>query len=328
MDTPTPVNRLRRLRRTEALRKLQNIPLPGPEKFIWPVFVTHGEKIKEPIEAMPGQFRYSIDSLLTDLQPVVASGIGGVLLFELPPEETKNTIGSEAWNPNGLVPTAIKAIKNRYPELIVATDVCLCAYTTHGHCGTLNREGDVDNDKTIANLAKIALNHAQAGADIVAPSAMMDGQVKAIRNLLDANDLTQTIIMSYSTKFASSMYGPFRDAEKSAPTGKDRQGYQQSYANKHHALQESIIDEQEGADILMVKPSLFYLDIIHQIRETTHLPLAAYNVSGEYAMLIATANNNWGDLKAMVRESITAIQRAGADIIISYWANQYDAFFC
>jgi porphobilinogen synthase len=298
-------------------------PLPGAEKFVWPVFLREGKGVEEPISAMPGQSRMSADVLLKKLEPVVQSGVGGVLLFGLTDPSKKDANGSEAWHEKGAVQRAIPLIKNAFPQLTVFTDVCLCAYTDHGHCGPLNKTGDVDNDAALTLLQKIAVSHAQAGADCVAPSAMMDGQVLVIREALDEEDLIDTLLMSYSTKFASSLYGPFREAEQSAPGKGDRQGYQASYSDLRTALRESELDEDEGADILMVKPALMYLDVIQQLRESTDLPVAAYNVSGEYSMLIAQAERGWGDLRAMVRENMAAMQRAGTDIFISYWANRY-----
>ena len=318
-----PEIRLRRLRRTEGLRKMLGQPLPGPEKFIWPVFLREGKGVDEPISAMPGQSRMSADVLLKKLAPVAESGVGGVLLFGLADPSKKDADGSEAFNEKGAVQRAIPLIKKAFPQLTVFTDVCLCAYTDHGHCGPLNKAGEVDNDAALMLLQKVALSHAAAGADCVAPSAMMDGQVLAIREALDEEELTNTLLMSYSTKFASSMYGPFREAEQSAPGKGDRQGYQASYSDLRTALRESELDEDEGADILMVKPALMYLDVIHQLRTATDLPVAAYNVSGEYSMLIAQADRGWGDLRAMVRENMAAMQRAGTDIFISYWANRY-----
>ena len=321
-----PQTRLRRYRRTEGLRRLFDDPLPGPESFLWPVFVAPGERVCDPIDAMPGQNRVSADRLCQTIEPVAAQGIGGVLLFGLVEDSAKDAAGSGAWNPNGAVQRGVAEAKRAFPDLVVATDVCLCAYTDHGHCGPLTSGGEVDNDAALKALARIALSHAEAGADIVAPSAMMDGQVGALRAALDEAGFDQRLLMAYSTKFASAMYGPFRDAERSAPRGGDRRGYQTSYANLRLALRESRLDEEEGADILMVKPSLFYLDVLTRLRAASELPLAAYNVSGEYAMLIAAADRGWGDLRAMVRESICAIRRAGADILISYWANRYREF--
>ena len=319
-----PEIRLRRLRRTAGLRKMLGQPLPGPEKFIWPVFLREGKGVDEPIAAMPGQSRMSADVLLKKLKPVAESGVGGILLFGLTDPSKKDADGSEAFNEKGAVQRAIPLIKKAFPQLTVFTDVCLCAYTDHGHCGPLNKAGEVDNDAALTLLQKVALSHAAAGADCVAPSAMMDGQVLAIREALDEEELTNTLLMSYSTKFASSMYGPFREAEQSAPGKGDRQGYQASYSDLRTALRESELDEDEGADILMVKPALMYLDVIHQLRTATDLPVAAYNVSGEYSMLIAQAERGWGDLRAMVRENMAAMQRAGTDIFVSYWANRYN----
>ena len=322
-----PEVRLRRLRQSAGIRNMLDAPLPGPEKFMWPTFVIDGEGKREAIESMPGQSRLSIDQLLVDLDPIVDSGIGSVLLFGLADDSEKDFQGSEAYNENGVVQRAIHAVKNKFPDLIVAADACVCAYTDHGHCGPLTGSGNVDNDLAIANLGKICVSHAVAGADIVAPSAMMDGQISAIRSALDSSDLKETILMSYSTKFASAMYGPFRDAEKSQPGKGDRKSYQASHADLRTALRESEFDEAEGADMLMIKPSLFYLDILAKMRESTDLPIAAYNVSGEYSMLHATAQRGWGDLKGMVQESTAAMTRAGADILISYWANQYNELF-
>ena len=321
-----PDVRLRRLRRTPQLRQMLNLPLPGPQKFVWPVFVREGAELAEPIDSMPGQFRYSVDALLRALEPVQASGVNSILVFGLPDPSDKDDCGRPAAAPDGIVQRAVRAVKAAFPDLLVFTDVCLCAYTSHGHCGVL-RDGGVANDPTLELLARTAVSHAEAGADGVAPSAMMDGQVAAIRRGLDEAGLGETILMSYSTKFASSMYGPFRDAEQSAPQHGDRQAYQAPYADLDQALRESELDVAEGADVLMVKPALFYLDVIRAVKDAFRLPLAVYNVSGEYAMHIAMAERGWGDLKAMVRESTTALVRAGADILISYWANQYDAIF-
>ena len=322
-----PDVRLRRLRRTPSLRRLFDTPMPGPEKFIWPVFVVDGKRQRQKIDAMPGQFRYSVDTLLKDLEPVVKSGVGGILIFGLVDNKRKDRRGTAAYDKRGPVQQAIRAVRAEYPDLVVFTDVCLCAYTTHGHCGPLSAAGDVDNDAANKMLARIAVSHAAAGADGVAPSAMMDGQVQAIRSALSGDGFQQTILMSYSTKFASSMYGPFREAEQSAPQKGDRRGYQASYGNARIAMRESRLDEAEGADILMVKPSLLYLDVIASLRESTELPVAVYNVSGEYSMLIATADRGWGVLRDMVRESTAALVRSGADLLISYWANRYREFF-
>ena len=321
-----PDVRLRRLRRTPAIRRLFDAPPPPPSKFVWPVFVVEGEGRREPIDSMPGQERLSVDTLLRALEPVAAQGIGGVLLFGQT-EDAKDAGGSGAWDERGVVQRAVPAIKRAFPELVVMTDVCLCAYTEHGHCGPLGRDGQVDNDAACGLLARVAVSHAAAGADVVAPSAMMDGQIKAIREALEENALEQTLLMAYSTKFASSMYGPFRDAENSAPSAGDRKGYQASYGNLRAALRESAFDEDEGADILMVKPALFYLDVLAELRARTDLPVAAYNVSGEYSMIHAAAERGWGDLNAMARESLAALDRAGADLLLSYWAPRYRELF-
>jgi porphobilinogen synthase len=318
-----PSIRLRRLRRTPALRQLVGQAFPGPEKFVWPVFVVGGQGRQEPIDSMPGQYRYSVDVLCEALKPVVASGVNSVLLFGVIGDEDKDATGTGAYADDGVVQSAVRTLRVVLPDLLIMTDVCLCAYTEHGHCGPLLCAGDVDNDAANELLARVAVSHAAAGADVVAPSAMMDGQIATIREALDVAQHTDTILMSYSSKFASSMYGPFREAEQSSPQHGDRQGYQASYTDLRTALRESEEDEAEGADILMVKPALFYLDIIARIRDMTDLPIAAYNVSGEYAMLHATADRGWGDLYAMAHESIVALDRAGTDIFISYWANQY-----
>jgi porphobilinogen synthase len=322
-----PAIRLRRLRKTAGIRKLLDFEMPSIQKFIWPVFVVPGKGIIEPIATMPGQSRYSPDELCKALYPLVKAGLGGIMIFGIPGHGKKDHHGSGASDPHGIVPEAIRAIRSQYPDLTIFADVCLCAYTTHGHCGPLDDLGGVHNDKALKSLAEAAICYVDAGADGVAPSAMMDGQVATIRDCLDKNNLTDTLIMSYSTKFASSMYGPFRDAEKSTPSKGDRTAYQTSYANLSLALRESELDIREGADILMVKPALFYLDVLAKLRDSTKLPIAAYNVSGEYAMLSLMAQNGIGDLNAMVRESVTSIFRAGADILISYWANQYEAIF-
>jgi porphobilinogen synthase len=321
-----PEVRLRRLRRTPEIRRLLDEPFPPACKFVWPVFLVDGKKRNEPIASMPGQARYSVDELLKALEPVAAQGVGSVLLFGQT-EGTKDGAGSGAYDPKGVVQRAIPQIKRAFPKLVVMTDVCLCAYTDHGHCGPLDRFGNVDNDAAIELLAKVALSHAEAGADVVAPSAMMDGQIQAIRETLADHDLNDTILMAYSSKFASNMYGPFRDAENSKPGKGDRKGYQASYRNLRVALRESEFDEEEGADILMVKPSFFYLDILQKVRETSDLPVAVYNTSGEYSMLIASAERGWGDLRGMVQESVIAMDRAGADLFITYWAPRYREMF-
>jgi len=321
-----PDVRLRRLRSTRALRDMLGLEFPGPQKFIWPVFIVEGSNKEIAINAMPGQFRYSIDRLVDVLKTVVESKIGGILLFAVL-DQQKDSHGSYAFSDEGLIQNAIRQIRKNYPDLLIFTDVCLCAYTDHGHCGALNSIGDVDNDLTLNLLNKIALSHARAGANGVAPSAMMDGQITSIRQALTDAGYNDTILMSYSTKFVSSLYGPFREAAQSLPAFHGRDTYQAPFGDIKQALRESRFDIVEGADILMVKPALFYLDVIFQIRSETDLPIAAYNVSGEYAMISACANAGCGDLANMVRESVIALCRAGADIIISYWANQYDELF-
>ena len=321
-----PEVRLRRLRRTPAIRRLFDAPPPPSAKFVWPLFVVEGEQRSEPIASMPGQNRMSVDVLLRALEPVAAQGIGGVLLFGQT-EGAKDAGGSGAFDERGVVQRAVPAIKRAFPELAVMTDVCLCAYSEHGHCGPLDRHGQVDNDAANGLLARVAVSHAAAGADVVAPSAMMDGQVLAIREALAENGLEQTLLMAYSTKFASSLYGPFRDAENSAPSAGDRKGYQASYGNPRAALRESAFDEAEGADILMVKPALFYLDVLAEVRRRTDLPVAAYNVSGEYSMIHAAAERGWGDLYGMAREALAALDRAGADLLLSYWTPFYRDLF-
>ncbi len=320
-----PHIRLRRLRQNSTFRKMIGMPFPPPEKFIYPVFIIEGTNKKVPIKSMPNQYRYSMDKVLEAIEPLAKIGIAGVMIFGvLGGSGKKNENGSEAYNENGLVQKAVNIIRSHFPELLVCTDVCLCGYTDHGHCGIIDSDGIILNDKTLDILSKVAVSHAEAGAHCVAPSAMMDGQVQAIRQGLSNSNFDETVLMSYSTKFASSMYGPFREAADSAPSFGDRKTYQLSYNDPVQAIRESIIDQNEGADMLMVKPALFYLDIIKQIKEETQLPLAAYNVSGEYSMIYASAKQGYGDLYDMARESVSAIFRAGADVVLSYWANQYD----
>jgi porphobilinogen synthase len=305
------------------------MPRPGPEKFIWPVFVAPESGRREEISSMPGQFRYSADELVKALGDVVAQGVKSVLLFGVPDAcgEGKDECGTSAADPHGVVQRAIPVLRAAYPDLVIFTDVCLCAYTSHGHCGPRDPDGDVDNDAACEMLARVAVSHARAGADGVAPSAMMDGQVAAIRRALDDEGFKNTLLVSYSTKFASQMYGPFRDAEGSAPGEGDRQGYQASARDPGTALRESALDEAEGADALMVKPALFYLDMIHEVSRRTLLPVMAYNVSGEYSMIHAAAEKGCCDLYATARESLDAIFRAGATQVISYWAPFYDRIY-
>jgi porphobilinogen synthase len=315
---------MRRLRQSAGVRRLFEGEMPGPGRFLWPVFVVEGQGVRQAIESMPGQYRHSPDRLVEALEPVVAMGVGGVLVFGVVEVGRKDEGGKAAYDPNGVVAQAVRLVRRRFPGLVIFTDVCLCGYTSHGHCGPVDSRGVVDNDVTVATLGRVAVVHGEAGATGVAPSAMMDGQVRGIRQALDGAGLDETLIMSYSTKFASSFYGPFRQAAGSSPAHGDRRGYQASFADPRRALLESVLDEAEGADILMVKPALCYLDIIARLRDRTELPLAAYNVSGEYAMVQAAFERGWGEWRGMVRESMIAIGRAGADILISHWADRYD----
>lgn len=327
MTTGYPTRQLQRLRATQGLRNLCGATAPSLQKMIWPVFVIEGEKRREPIEAMPGQYRLSIDMLCAELEQPVTEGLGGLMIFGNVEDALKDAHAAYAYRDDGLVQRTVRKVRETFPGLPVFTDVCLCGYTDHGHCGPLREDGSIDNESANEILGKIAVSHAAAGAHGTAPSAMMDGQVAAIRRALCKNDLNDRVVMSYSTKFASSMYGPFRQAAGSAPSHGDRRTYQGSYMDRSQALLESSLDEEEGADILMVKPSLLYLDIIADIKKNTYQPLAAYNVSGEYSMLHATAERGWGELYPMAHESLTAVSRSGADIIITYWANQYKEIF-
>ncbi|MBI4211621.1 MAG: porphobilinogen synthase [Deltaproteobacteria bacterium] len=315
-----PNTRLRRLRKTETLRSMVAETSLEPQKLMWPLFVVPGEKVRQEISSLPGVFHLSVDTLVKEVQAAWDDGVRSVLLFGVP--ETKDVKGVSAADENSLVAQAVRALKKVLPDLIVATDVCLCAYTTHGHCGVLSEQGDILNDPSLELLANMALAHAKAGADIVAPSDMMDGRVAAIRQKLDEQDFSSTIIMSYAAKYASSFYGPFRDAAHSAPSHGDRKSYQMHAANAKEAMREIECDVQEGADIVMVKPALAYLDIIHRARERFDLPIAAYHVSGEYAMVKAAAAKGWIDERAAMMESLMAIRRAGADIIITYYARE------
>ena len=308
---------LRRLRRTDAHRRLVRETRLSAEDFVYPLFVVHGSGVRNAIPSMPGQAQLSIDQLPAEARELRALGVPAVLLFGIP--ASKDERASEAYAPDGIVQQAVRALKQADPDLLVVTDVCLCEYTSHGHCGIV-RDGDVDNDATLPLLARTALSHAQAGADMVAPSAMMDGQVAAIRQALDENGFAQTPIMAYAAKYASAFYGPFREAAESAPQFGDRCGYQMDPANVREALREIESDVAEGADIVMVKPALAYLDVLARARQRFDLPLAAYNVSGEYAMIKAAAANGWLDERRVVLEVLTAIKRAGADIVITYHA--------
>ena len=314
---PFPTHRLRRLRATEALRGLVRETRLHPGQFILPLFVCPGEGVKREIGAMPGNYQMSLDEIVKECAEVQALGIGGIILFGLP--ESKDEMASGAYDDNGIVQRAIRAIRKEVPGLLIVTDVCNCEYTSHGHCGFV-KGGDVDNDVTLQWLAKSALSHARAGADIVAPSDMMDGRVWAIRQALDANGYEKTPILSYAAKFASVFYGPFREAADSAPQFGDRRSYQMDPANAREAMQEIELDLQEGADMIMVKPAMPYLDLISQARRRFEVPIAAYQVSGEYSMIVAAARNGWLDHDRAMIESLTSITRAGAGIILTYFA--------
>ena len=312
-----PSYRMRRLRQSEQIRNLVHETDLLPDRLIYPMFVTHGEDKRIPIESMPGCHQQTIRHLVEECREVRELGIPAVLLFGIPAE--KDEVGSSAYDEEGIIQMAVAALKEEVPELLVITDVCLCEYTSHGHCGII-RDGDVDNDLTLEMLAKMALSHAESGADIVAPSDMMDGRVAAIRSTLDAEGFINTPIMSYAAKFASAYYGPFREAAESEPEFGDRRSYQMDYRNSDEAVREVLLDIEEGADMVMVKPALPYLDVIFRVKQETKFPLAAYNVSGEYAMIKAAAAAGWLDEKRAVLEAMTAMRRAGADTIITYHA--------
>jgi porphobilinogen synthase len=309
---------MRRLRATRALRGLVRETRLAPADFVFPMFVAHGIDRREPIAAMPGVDRLSIAQAVAEAGEAAALGIPGVLLFGIP--LSKDEDGSEAWDDEGVIQLATRAIKEAHPELIVIADLCLCEYTSHGHCGVVRSDGTVDNDATLELLARTAISQARAGADIVAPSDMMDGRVGAIRSALDDDGLTETPILAYSAKFASAFYGPFREAAGSTPAFGDRRSYQMDPANGDEAVRETLLDVDEGADIVMVKPALPYLDIIRRVKEETAMPVAAYNVSGEYAMVKAAAAAGYLDERTAVLEALTSIRRAGADIVITYHA--------
>ena len=311
--------RPRRLRRNATLRNLVAETAVRPESLVYPMFVVEGEGRKEEIASMPGQFRFSVDALLEELGSCVALGIRAILLFGIP--DRKDEIASAAYDEDGIVQRAVRAVKAKFPELCVVTDVCLCEYTSHGHCGVL-KGNDVDNDPTLELLAKTAVSHAAAGADMVAPSDMMDGRVAAIRAALDAAGFQEIPIMAYSAKFASAYYGPCRDAADSAPKFGDRKSYQMDVRNGREAMRETALDLSEGADIVMVKPGLAFLDLVRRTAETSPVPVAVYNVSGEYAMVKAAAQAGWIDGDAVIRENLIAFRRAGADIVITYHAKE------
>ncbi len=312
-----PLYRPRRLRSSETIRRMVRETSLSPDNFIYPLFVTHGKGVKKEIGSMPGNYQQSIDNLVKDCEEVEGLGIPAVILFGIP--EHKDELGTEAYSDEGIVQHAIKAIKNRLPELQVITDVCMCEYTSHGHCGVI-RNGEVQNDETLELLAKEALSHAKAGADMVAPSDMMDGRVMAIREILDESGFGHIPIMSYAVKYASGYYGPFREAAESTPQFGDRRSYQMDPGNRREAVREAQMDIEEGADIIMVKPGLPYLDIVREMRNEFNLPLAVYNVSGEYSMVKAAARMGWIDEERVVMETMLGFKRAGADIIITYHA--------
>ncbi len=315
--TRFPRVRMRRMRRTENLRALVRETEINASDFIYPLFVVHGRSVREEISSMPGVYHLSPDQLGREVDELNGLGVKSIILFGLP--AVKDELGSEDYDEQGIVQQAIRASKQANPDLVVMTDVCMCQYTTHGHCGIV-RGGQIDNDETLKYLAMTAVSHAAAGADVVAPSAMMDGQVGAIRSALDAQGFPDTAILAYASKFASSFYGPFREAADSPPQFGDRRQYQMDPANAREALREVELDIDEGADMVMVKPALAYLDLIRQVRDDFNYPVAAYNVSGEYSMVKAAGRNGWLDERKVTLEILTAIKRAGADLILTYHA--------
>lgn len=314
-----PIHRPRRLRRNENIRRLVRETHISIDDLIYPLFIEEGTNIKKEIPSMPGIYRWSLDRINEELEEVAKLDIPAVLLFGIPAH--KDEVGSDTWNEEGIIQKAVRHIKENFPQLYVITDVCFCEYTEHGHCGVLH-DHDVDNDITLENTKKQVISHAQAGADMVAPSGMMDGVVKAIREALDRAGFTNIPIMAYSAKYASAYYGPFRDAAESAPAFGDRRTYQMDPANRREALKEVSLDVEEGADIVMVKPALAYLDIISDIRQNFNVPVAAYNVSGEYSMIKAAGKLGWIDENKVMMETLTSMKRAGADIIITYHAKE------
>lgn len=312
--------RLRRLRKNDNIRNMLQESRIQISDFVYPLFVIEGNNIKNEIKSMPDVYQMSIDNILRECEILKKLGISHIILFGIP--SIKDSIGSSALSSNSIIATAVRTIKERFDDMIISVDLCFCEYTDHGHCGILDSNGNVDNDKTLEILARQAVILADSGADIIAPSAMMDSQVKAIRDSLDSSNFINTLIMSYSTKFASAFYGPFRDVANSTPIFGDRKTYQQNPSNRNEAIRESLIDESEGADILMVKPALNYLDIVRDIRETSLLPLAVYNVSGEYAMLRAAKNAELIDYERILLEIMISFKRAGANIIISYHSKE------
>ncbi|CAM1346621.1 porphobilinogen synthase [Tenacibaculum crassostreae] len=311
--------RTRRLRKTEGIRRLVRENQLSVNDFIYPLFIEEGERIEKEIVSMPGIKRWSLDTISKELDEVVALKIPAVILFGIPTE--KDEVGTETWNDNGIMQQAVRYIKKNYPSLYVITDVCFCEYTSHGHCGVLH-DNDVDNDATLVNLAKQVISHAKAGVDMVAPSGMMDGTIAMIRESLDQAGYPNLPIMGYSVKYASAFYGPFRDAADSTPSFGDRRTYQMDPANRDEGIREATFDDEEGVDILMVKPALSYLDIIRDLKENFDRPIACYNVSGEYAMVKAAAEKGWIDGERVMMESLLSMKRAGADIIITYFAKE------
>jgi porphobilinogen synthase len=316
---PFPIHRLRRLRRTEALRTLVRETRWTASSLVYPLFVCPGSRVKDEIKSMPGNYRWSVDLVVGECKAAHDLGIPAVILFGIP--ETKDEVGSGAYDPEGIVQRAVRALKKEVPRLIVICDLCLCEYTSHGHCGVV-KNGEVDNDSTLDLLAKTALAQARAGADMVAPSDMMDGRVGRIRQELDAHGLAQTLILAYSAKYASAFYGPFREAADSTPQFGDRRSHQMDPANQREALREIALDIEEGADIVMVKPALPYLDVIALARRQFDVPIAAYQVSGEFSLIEAAARMGWIDRERIILESLTSIRRAGADIILTYFAKE------
>jgi len=314
-----PIYRPRRMRKNEQLRSMVRETTLSPKDFIYPLFVVEGKGVKKPIKSMPGVFQMSLENIVKESKEVYKLGIPAVILFGIP--KKKDDVGSEAYNPKGIVQQAIKRIKKACPDLLVITDVCLCEFTDHGHCGII-RDGYLQNDETLELLAQSALSHAAAGADMVAPSDMMDGRVMAIRDILDESGYGNIPIMSYAAKYASAYYGPFRDVAESAPKFGDRRSYQMDPANSTEALREVALDVEEGADIVMVKPALSYLDIIYKIKDKFDLPVAAYNVSGEFSMIKAAAKLGYIDGERVMMETLLSMKRAGADIIITYFAKE------
>lgn len=332
-----PDYRPRRMRQSEVLRRLVRETRLSLDQLVMPYFVREGSHVKEEIDAMPGQYRFSVDTILAELEELEESGIRAILLFGIPSQKDENA--TSAWSGEGIVSRAVREIKRRFPTLAVVTDVCLCAFTSHGHCGIINERGEIDNDASLDILAKAALSHAEAGADMVAPSDMMDGRIRRIREVLDGRGFKNLSILSYAAKFASAFYGPFRDATHSAPNPSpypsplggeegvrgipaDRKSYQMDPANREEALREIALDIEEGADMVMVKPALAYLDVLREAKEAFRFPLAAYAVSGEYAMVKAAAQKGWIDEKKVVLEMMTSLARAGADTLITYHTKQ------